>query len=69
MLAERFHGMLPWEAKARTLDAPVDEVGPLLELLYSEADVASATSGFGPDDHYVDEWDATCRVCVGAPGM
>lgn len=59
--------MLPWEARARTLDAPVDEVMPLLELLYNEADVASATAGFGADDFYQDEWDESCRICGGAP--
>ena len=66
-LAERFSGMLPWEAKARTLEAPVDEVMPFMEMLRHEAEVASATAGFGPNDIYVDEWDPTCRICGGVP--
>lgn len=67
MLAERFHGMLPWEARERTLNAPVDEVMPLLELLYNEAEVASATAGFGPDDYFMDEYDPDCPVCGPSP--
>ena len=55
--------MLPWEAKARTLEAPVDDVLPLLGLLYHESDVANATAGYGPDDYYVDEYDSSCPVC------
>jgi hypothetical protein len=55
--------MLPWEAKARTLDAPVDDVLPILELLSHEADVSYATAGFNADDFYQDEWDEACRIC------
>lgn len=58
--------MLPWEAKARTRNAPVEDVLPLLNLLYHEGDVAAATAGFGPDDFYGDEFDPDCRVCSGA---
>ena len=55
--------MLPWEAKARTLEAPVEDVLPLLELLEHEAQVAADTIDVGPDDFYEDEYDATCPVC------
>jgi hypothetical protein len=62
-LAERFQGMLPWEAKARTLEAGAEDVLPLLELLGHEAQVAADTASVGPDDFYEDEYDATCGVC------
>lgn len=55
--------MLPWEAKARTLEAGVEDVEPLLELLMHEAQVASDTAEVGPDDFFEDEYDASCRVC------
>jgi hypothetical protein len=57
-----FH-MLPWEARERTRNAPGEEAA--LELLYNESEVAGATAGFGPDDYYLDEYDAECRVCGG----
>ena len=58
--------MLPWEAKQRTLEAPIDEVLPLLALLGHEADVGNATAGYGPDDFFMDEYDEDCRICNSA---
>lgn len=55
--------MLPWEAKERTLNAPADDVLPLLELLGHESEVAHDTSELGPDDFYEDEYDPTCSLC------
>jgi hypothetical protein len=63
VLAERFRGMLPWEARARTLGASVDDVEPILELLGHEADVSHNTVDVGPDDFFEDEYDPTCAVC------
>ena len=62
-LADRFRGLLPWEAKARALEAPVDDVLPFFELLGHESEVMADTVDVGPDDFYEDEWDADCPVC------
>jgi hypothetical protein len=55
--------VLPWEAKARALEAPVDQVLPFLELLAHEGEVMADTIDVGPDDFYDDEYDPTCRAC------
>lgn len=55
--------MLPWEVQRRTLDAPIDDVLPMLELLAHEADVATATAGLTAEDYWSEEADDDCPIC------